>query len=148
MLEYLNLFSLPIFLLIFMRMVAFFVTLPLFSYRAIPTPFKIGFAFFLALIFYHTLDLSNVDLEGTYFFLLIKEIIVGLLIGLVAYIIVSAVQIAGGFVDFQMGFAIANEIDPQTGAQSPITGQYFYIIALLFLLSVDGHNLLIDVIFH
>lgn len=148
MLEYLNLFSLPIFLLIFMRMVAFFVTLPLFSYRAIPTPFKIGFAFFLALIFYHTLDLSNVDLEGTYFFLLIKEIIVGLLIGLVAYIIVSAVQIAGGFVDFQMGFAIANVIDPQTGAQSPITGQYFYIIALLFLLSVDGHHLLIEGIFH
>lgn len=148
MLEYLNLFSLPLFLLIFMRMVAFFVTLPLFSYRAIPTPFKIGFAFFLTLIFYHTIDPSSVDLEGIYIVLLIKEIMVGLLIGLVAYIIVSAVQIAGGFIDFQMGFAIANVIDPQTGAQSPLTGQYFYIIALLFLLSVDGHYLLIEGIYH
>src|SRR5690625_7309536 len=62
--------------------------------------------------------------------------------------ILAAVQIAGGFIDFQMGFAIANVIDPQTGAQSPLTGQYFYIIALLFLLSVDGIHLLIDCIFY
>src|SRR5699024_5774299 len=68
--------------------------------------------------------------------------------GLIAYIILSAVQIAGGFIDFQMGFAIANVIDPQTGAQSPIIGQYFYIFALLFLLSVNGHHLLIDGMFH
>ena len=37
----------------------------------------------------------------------------------------SAVQIAGGFIDFQMGFAMANIIDPQTGAQSPLMGQFF-----------------------
>lgn len=35
-------------------------------------------------------------------------------------------------------------IDPQTGAQSPLTGQYFYIIALLFLLSVDGHHMILN----
>src|SRR5699024_2780403 len=81
-------------------------------------------------------------------FLLFKEALVGLLIGLIAYIILSAVQIAGGFIDFQMGFAIANVVDPQTGAQSPLIGQYFYIFALLFLLSVDGHHLLIDGMFY
>src|SRR5699024_7141617 len=59
-----------------------------------------------------------------------------------------AVQIAGGFIDFQMGFAIANVIDPQTGAQSPLIGQYFYIIALLFLLSINGHHLIIDGIYN
>lgn len=148
MLEYLHLTSIPIFLLIFVRMIAFFVTLPLFSYRTIPIQFKIGFSFFLALIFFNTMDLSSFHLEGIYIFLLLKEIVVGLFIGLIAYIIVSAVQIAGGFVDFQMGFAIANVIDPQTGAQSPLTGQYFYMIALLFLLSVDGHHLLIDGVYH
>src|SRR5699024_6825756 len=73
-----------------------------------------------------------------------KEVIVGIFIGFIAYMILSAVQIAGGFIDFKMGFAVANVIDPQTGAQSPLIGQYFYIIALLFLLSVNGHHLLID----
>ena len=49
----------------------------------------------------------------------------GLLIGFIAYMIMSAIQIAGGFIDFQMGFAMANVIDPQTGAQSPINGTIF-----------------------
>nr|WGD86735.1 flagellar biosynthetic protein FliR [Bacillus subtilis] len=35
---------------------------------------------------------------------------------------IAAVQIAGSFIDFQMGFSIANVIDPQTGAQSPLIG--------------------------
>lgn len=148
MLDLINISSLPIFLLVLVRVAAFFVTLPLFSYRTIPNQFKIGFAVFLALVMFYTIDPATVDFQEMYFLLVVKEAMVGLLIGLIAYIIVAAVQIAGGFVDFQMGFAIANVIDPQTGSQSPLTGQYFYIIALLFLLSVDGHHLLIDGIYY
>ena len=147
MLEMINLNLVPVFLLIFVRVTAFFVTLPLFSYRTIPMPFKIGFSFFLALVMVTTLESTNIAIDGMYLLLLVKEILVGLFIGLIAYIILSAVQVAGGFIDFQMGFAIANVVDPQTGAQSPLIGQYFYITALLFLLSVDGHHLLIDGIF-
>lgn len=148
MLEIINLSSVPIFMLVFVRVLAFFTTVPLFSYRTIPNTFKIGFVFFLTYIIFYTIDLSTVDIEGLYVILIIKEAIIGLLLGLIAYIIVSTIQIAGGFIDFQMGFAIANVIDPQTGAQSPLTGQYFYIIALLFLLSVNGHHLLIDGMFY
>lgn len=147
MLEYLNISAIPAFLLIFARSLAFFITLPLFSYRTIPTMFKIGFSFFLSLAMFTAIDTSSFVLDHLYIFLLLKEVAVGLMIGLIAYIIVSAVQIAGGFIDFQMGFAVANVIDPQTGAQSPLIGQYFYIFALLFLLSVNGHYLLIDGIY-
>ncbi|TFJ94679.1 flagellar biosynthetic protein FliR [Lentibacillus salicampi] len=148
MIDLINFSAVPVFILIFVRIAAFFVTLPLFSYSTIPTPFKIGFTFFLALIMYYTVDAADVPVDETYLLLLVKEVMVGLLIGLLAYIILSAVQTAGGFIDFQMGFAIANVIDPQTGAQSPLTGQYFYTIALLFLLSVNGHHLLIDGIYY
>src|SRR5690625_4200881 len=143
MLEYINLAIIPVFLLIFVRIIAFFVTMPLFSYRTIPNIFKIGLSFFLAIIIFPSVNLEEIVLDS-YVFLLLMEII----IGLIAYVILSAVQIAGGFVDFQMGFAIANVVDPQTGAQSPILGQYFYIIALLFLLSVNGHYLVIDGIYN
>ncbi|WP_368654829.1 flagellar biosynthetic protein FliR [Ornithinibacillus sp. 4-3] len=147
MLEFINLDIVPIFLLIFVRMTAFFVILPFFSYRTIPVRVKIAFSFFLAIIIFSSMDTSTMMVGDFYLLLLIKEIVVGLLIGFIAYLIVTAVQVAGGFVDFQMGFAIANVIDPQTGVQSPLTGQFFYIIALLFLLSVNGHHLLIDGIF-
>ncbi|WP_068672384.1 flagellar biosynthetic protein FliR [Oceanobacillus sp. Castelsardo] len=136
--------SFPILLLLFARVFSFFVTMPLFSYRTIPLPFKLGFSFFLALIMFYTVESSTLIIDHTYLFLLMKEILVGLLIGLIAFVIISAVQVAGGFIDFQMGFAIANVMDPQTGAQSPLTGQFLNIVSLLFLLSVNGHYLIID----
>lgn len=148
MLELINLYSLPVFLLILVRVLAFFVTMPLFSYRTVPLQFKIGFSFFLALIMFYTVDTTAIIINEMYLFLVVKEALVGILIGLIAFIIVSAIQVAGGFIDFQMGFAIANVMDPQTGAQSPLTGQYLNIIALLFLLSVDGHHMIIDGIFN
>ncbi|MBM7571835.1 flagellar biosynthetic protein FliR [Aquibacillus albus] len=97
---------------------------------------------------FYTLDIPAIPIDDQYLLLLFKEVLVGLLLGLIAYIILAAIQIAGGFIDFQMGFAIANVIDPQTGAQSPLIGQYFYTIALLFLLTVNGHHLLINGIFY
>ena len=148
MLEMIHVSVIPVFLLIFARTLAFFVTVPLFSYRTIPTMFKIGFSFFLSLIIMTSMEAPVLEIDHMYILLLIKEVAVGLAIGLIAYIILSAVQIAGGFIDFQMGFAIANVVDPQTGAQSPIIGQFFYMFAMLFLLSVNGHYLLIDGIFH
>ncbi|HLS20399.1 MAG TPA: flagellar biosynthetic protein FliR [Bacillota bacterium] len=147
MLELINLAYIPIFLLIFVRMLSFLVVMPLFSYRTIPVMYKIGLSFFLALTVFYTIDASVAVVNELYLILLVKEALVGLLIGFIAYMVLSAVQIAGGFIDFQMGFAIANVVDPQTGAQSPIIGQYFYIFALLFLLAVNGHHLIIDGMF-
>ncbi|KIL44901.1 flagellar biosynthesis protein FliR [Jeotgalibacillus soli] len=97
---------------------------------------------------YYTLDVEPFEIDGQYILLIIKEAIVGLFIGLIAYIVLSAIQIAGGLIDFQMGFAMANVIDPQTGAQSPLMGQYLYTIALLLLLYFDGHHLILDGIFY
>lgn len=148
MIELIDLTLLPTFLLMFARLLAFIMTLPVFSYRTIPTPYRLGLAFFLSLlaISHIETDLSSIDTH--FLLLLIKEVLVGLMIGFISYLVLSVVQIAGGFIDFQMGFAIANVIDPQTGVQSPLIGQYFYMIAILFLLAVDGHHILINGMIH
>ena len=86
-------------------------------------------------MFFHGLCIiqliSVFELNGDYLFLIVKEALLDLFIGFIAYMIMSAIQIAGGFIDFQMGFAIANVIDPQTGAQSPLMGQYLYTICFI-----------------
>ena len=88
------------------------------------------------------------EIDGDYLLFVVKEAMIGLFIGIIAYIVMSAIQIAGGFIDFQMGFAIANVIDPQTGAQSPFLGQFFNSFAILLLLALNGHHLLLDGIFY
>ncbi|MCH1623769.1 flagellar biosynthetic protein FliR [Fredinandcohnia quinoae] len=138
----------PAFLLVLVRVSSFFVTMPLFSYRTIPAMHRIGIAFFLSWIMFFVIDKPTLNIDEFYYMLIMKEVMVGLFIGFVAYMIFAAVQIAGGFIDFQMGFAIANVIDPQTGAQSPLIGQYLYTFGLLFLLTINGHHLLLDGVFY
>ena len=110
--------------------------------------YRIGFALALSWMMYFTLDVGPLEIDGKYFLLILKEALVGLFIGFIAYLMMTAVQIAGGFIDFQMGFAIANVIDPQTGTQSPLMGQYLYMFALLLLLTLNGHHLILDGIFY
>lgn len=138
----------PAFLLVFARVASFFTTLPLFSYRTIPHTHKIGLSFFVSWLMFLGMKKEPIALDDMYVLLVIKEVLVGLCIGLLAYIIMASIQIVGGLIDFQMGFAIANVIDPQTGAQSPLMGQYLYTFALLLLLAVNGHHILLDGVFY
>lgn len=136
------------YLLILTRVTAFFVTVPLFSYRSIPTTQRIIFGALLAWMMVYAVDIPDIEIDGAYLLLIVKEAMTGLFIGIIAFIVMSAIQIAGGFIDFQMGFAIANVIDPQTGAQSPLLGQFFNSLALLLLLALNGHHMLLDGIFY
>ena len=136
------------YLLILTRITAFFVTVPLFSYRSIPATQRIIFGALLAWMLVYTIDVPDMDIDGAYLLLVMKEAVIGLFIGIIAFIVMSAIQIAGGFIDFQMGFAIANVIDPQTGAQSPLLGQFFNSLAILLLLALNGHHMLLDGIFY
>ncbi|MFA9558070.1 flagellar biosynthetic protein FliR [Evansella sp. AB-rgal1] len=138
----------PAFLLILVRVSAFMVTLPFFSYQNIPPMIKIGISVFLSWVMFFTGDWPILAIDYIYYLLIIKEALVGLTVGLVAMILLYAIQIAGGFIDFKMGFMIANVIDPQTGTQTPLTGGYLYAFAILFLLATDGHHLLLDGVFY
>jgi flagellar biosynthesis protein FliR len=140
--------SFPAFLLILTRVSAFFLTIPVFSYRNLPAMHKIGLSLTLAWIMLYAVDPKPVPVDGTFLVLVLKEAMIGLSIGFIAAIVFYALQVAGGFIDLQMGFAIANVFDPQTGIQTPLMGRYLYTFAILFLLATDGHHMLLDGIFY
>lgn len=49
-------------------------------------------------------------------------------------------QFAGQILDMQIGFGIVNVIDPQSGIQAPILGNFKNLLALLFFLTINGHH--------
>jgi flagellar biosynthetic protein FliR len=51
--------------------------------------------------------------------------------------------VAGSFIDFQIGFALANVIDPLTGTMAPLFGNFKYYLAILLFLSFNAHHFLI-----
>ncbi|PYZ93132.1 flagellar biosynthetic protein FliR [Salipaludibacillus keqinensis] len=146
MLEFFEWF--PAFLLILVRITSFLLTLPFFSYQNIPAQMKIGIAIFMSWIIFFTEDWPAFEINYEFFLLIIKEALFGLTVGLIATILLYAIQVAGGLIDLKLGFMIANVIDPQTGAQSPLTGSYLYTFSLLFILATDAHHLLIDGMFY
>src|SRR5699024_11282406 len=104
MLDMINLASIPIFLLIFIRILSFFVMMPLFSYRTIPLPFKLGISFFLALITFYTVDQTGVDIDRLFIFIVLKEELVGFSLGIFVFNILYDVHIAGDFLDIIYSF--------------------------------------------
>jgi len=135
-----------LFLLALVRITAFFVTAPFFSSKGVPAMFKLGLGLFTALVLLPTIRLGEEQLilNGTYFYYLIQETIIGLVLGWIAQIIFTSIHVAGSFIDMQIGFAIANVIDPQTGVQSPLIGNFKYTFAILLLLALNWHHLFID----
>ncbi len=140
--------EISVLLLIIVRVSAFFVSVPFFSYSRIPPQLRIALAVIFSWMIYYTLDVEAIPIDGDYILLVLKEAIIGVTIGLVAYMFMTAVQIAGGFIDFEMGFAMANVIDPQTGAQTPLMGQFFNFLILFVLLAINGHHLILDGIYY
>ncbi len=139
--------SFPVFLLIFCRISAFFVVIPVFSSQSVPATFKIGLSFFVALVVFSYGGVGlTVPQDLTYILLIVREVLIGLLLGFIGYLMFMAIQTAGSFIDIQIGFGIANVIDPMTGASAPIIGNFKYMIALLMFLSMNGHHHLLDAI--
>lgn len=136
---------LPQFLLIFVRLTIFFVSAPLWMDRQVPGPYKWGFAFFTSILVFGVMDHQHVlALDGVFILLVLKETMVGLCFGFFAAMLLYAVQVAGSFIDLQSGFAMATMFNAQTGVQEPVTGRLFYLLTMVFFLSVNGHHILIQ----
>lgn len=139
--------SFPVFLLIFCRITSFFVVVPVFSSQGVPTMFKIGFSFFVAMVVFSAQGTGIIVAQDlTYILLILREVLIGLLLGFIAYLMFMTIQTAGSFIDIQIGFGIANVIDPLTGASAPIIGNFKYMIALLMFLAINGHHHLLNAI--
>lgn len=132
---------LPSFMLIFCRITSFFVVVPVLSSRNVPTVFKIGLSIFISLIVFSGMGMDHsIAIDGQYILLIIREVLVGILLGFLAHIFFTVVQTAGSFMDMQIGFSMANVIDPLSGTSSPMLGNLKYMVAILLFLSFDGHH--------
>jgi flagellar biosynthetic protein FliR len=138
-------FSWWTFLLVLVRITTFMLTAPLFSGRQIPNTFKIGFSVVLSILCVGVIKdpIQSVSM-GELVLLILKEFLVGIVLGMVGTILLYSVQIAGSLMDMQIGFSMANLFDPTFGTNTQLTGQFQNILALLFLFSTNAHHLLIQ----
>ncbi|MDE7322016.1 MAG: flagellar biosynthetic protein FliR [Lachnospiraceae bacterium] len=141
-----SMLELEYFLLVFMRVATFIFVSPFFSTRGVPNNVKIGLSVFVAYIMYsfgpeHIYPEYNTILG--FCTIVLKEVSVGLLIGLAAQMCTSIVLFAGRIIDMEVGLSMANVFDPTTNEQSSITGALLQYGVMLILYTTGLHRYLL-----
>lgn len=141
-----EMFNFEVFLLVFTRIACFFVVTPLFSMRGIPTILKIGFSFLLTIIVILISPDMSIEISTAigFYFLIIKEAVVGLFMGYITDLIFNAIQMAGQFTDRQAGFSMAESYDPLMNVQSAVYAKIYNWMALCLFLGVNAHHHIIS----
>jgi len=137
------LLQLQTFFLIFLRVAAILMSMPIINGNSIPVLFKFGLALSASILLFPLLDvkvfpvLTNVS---SFVVGAIGEILLGVIIGMAVNLIFVGLQIAGQLSGYQMGMALAEVIDPADGEQIPLLAQFFQIFAFLIFLTVNAHH--------
>ena len=134
-------------LLILMRITTFFVISPGFSLKGLPNLVKIGLSAGLTFAAYPvtTALASEVTLQ-VFVVLAMKEMALGLAIGFITKLIFSAIEMAGNFVDFQVGFQMGAVFDPALGVSSSYYGKIYYWLSICIFFITDLHHLVLKTV--
>ena len=62
------------------------------------------------------------------------QVLLGVIVGFVASLVFTGIQFAGELIDLQVGFAIANVLNPQTQQNITIIGEFQLALATLIFL--------------
>ena len=133
------------YMLVLIRMSIMIFMFPIFSSNVFPAQLKMGFCLVASLLFYSVVpvDLGRFPMSVPATGLLITaELLVGLTMGLCLRIFFGSVQLAGQVIGFQMGFAMINVVDPQTGSNVSIMDQLGYWVCVVVFLLMNGHHII------
>ncbi|MBQ3036168.1 MAG: flagellar biosynthetic protein FliR [Lachnospiraceae bacterium] len=129
--------ELEYFLLIMTRVTCFIFIAPFFSMQNTPRRLKIGLGFFISILLYYMTEPHVYPVFDTVWDMatvILKEAAAGLLIGLGANLCSSIVLFAGRVIDMEMGFAMANQMDPTTRENATLTGVYYQNMVMLLMI--------------
>lgn len=140
-------------LMIFVRIIGFFVQAPIWGSHHIPKNVLAGTAAMLALVLFPQVPvpkavfamgqrLNSMDLFPLGF-MVASQFAVGLIIGYLSFIVMAAVQFGAELLDVQMGLSVAASFDPGQGSVNMIRRMMFYIAMILYLL-MNGHMRLLE----
>ncbi|MGA1847030.1 flagellar biosynthetic protein FliR [Deferribacter abyssi] len=144
----LNIDYLITFFLIVIRISGILFTAPVFGSGVVDLRLRLFFSIVIGLLIFNNVSILSFENVSTVLFILIvfKELLIGLVTGLLARFIFTGVQFGGQLIGFQMGFGVVNILDPQTNTQVSIIAQFQNIIMILIFLAIGGHRLIIKAV--
>jgi flagellar biosynthesis protein FliR len=134
--------QLETFFLVWVRCSTIVMIIPVFGTASIPALIRVGLGLMLSFAMYGTVHplRAPLDLDGLAVGLLC-QVVIGVLFGFVTQMVFMGVQYAGEILDIQIGFAVANVLNPTTQQQVTIVGELQLAIATLLFLVTNAYLL-------
>lgn len=132
------------------RMTAFFHCCPLFDHPAFPRKARIGLALLLSIVITPLIKNTLVPGELMTFQIILltaEQLLWGLLFGQILNWVFWALQTAGTLLSMSMGLGMAVMNDPAGGSSTMVISQIVSIFSALLFFSMDGHLLLVTILF-
>ncbi|MBI2060196.1 MAG: flagellar biosynthetic protein FliR [Nitrospirae bacterium] len=134
------------FALVVFRISGIMFVAPILGARNLPLLAKTGLSLVLSFLIFPTVDPESIRPLGGPIDLLLglgSELLVGVTVGMVIEFFFASVEMAGEWLGVQIGFGMANILDPQGERQITILAQVKILIAFMLFLLVDGHHMII-----
>jgi flagellar biosynthetic protein FliR len=139
-----------VYLLVFARVGSMLMLLPGIGDVGIPSRVRLVLALSIAFAFAPVAAQNYSATEPTSALqlglLIAQEVTAGVLVGSMARIIMSSLQVAGYLIATQTGLAYAQTIDPTQGQQGAIVGTFFSMLGTTLIFATDLHHLAIGAI--
>lgn len=134
-----NLFCL---LLVFTRVGAAIMVLPIFGEGYVFASARLLLALSLSVMLMPVMEpiMPPIpDSPATLLALILGEALVGITLGLICRFMVSAIHVAGMVISYQSGLSIATQFDPTQASQGSLVGNLMTLTALVMMLTLDLH---------
>jgi type III secretion protein SpaR/YscT/HrcT len=137
--------------LLWMRLLAIVSIVPFLFGKPVPRKMRVGAAMVMMFFLYPLLkpaDISVVPDDSLILLALyMKEVFVGLCIGLTASMLFYGFDAAGRMIDNQRGASLARVLIPQLGQQGSLSGQLLFQMAIVLYLVFGGHIIFLKSVF-
>lgn len=132
------------FVLVMTRLSAFFICIPIFNWKSIPNIVKVSLGFWIAFFFAGELTMpfdANKVAPMQAALMIGSEVVYGGAMGLAGALVFLAVRVGGSIADQQMGYAMAEVLDPLSGEQVELIATVLETLFILLFLVTEGHHM-------
>ena len=131
------------------RISALLLVAPVFGARQINTRVRLGLALLLTWMIAPQLPapplIDPLSVNGLV--VAAEQALIGIAMGFVLTLVFSAINQAGEAIALSMGLGFASAVDPVGGVQVPMISHYLSILATLMFLAMNGHLVLLELLF-
>jgi flagellar biosynthetic protein FliR len=119
------------FLLLFTRVLAFLVFMPVYNHISIPANVKTVLALYLTFFFFPLIDRGITYSDQEFIEGMLSELVLVLSVSVLMHIAFATFRVAGELISYASALSMATMFDPSSGAQDSLFSRFFNILAIL-----------------